>query len=91
VSQLGVVVKGPWAALECVQIPPLSEMGNPDSPLLETHGFPLISGSDAHYTEHVARRPFNLDITADELLPDGPEGEADMKAFLKALEKRPRS
>ena len=90
VSQLGVIVKGPWAALECVQIPPYSEMGNPDSPLLETFGFPLVRGSDAHYIEHVGRRPFKLDISEEELLPDGPEGEADINAFLKALEKRPR-
>ena len=60
-SQLGVVVGGPWAAVECVRIPPLSDMGNPASPPLDTLGFPLVSGSDAHYTEHVGRRPFTLD------------------------------
>ena len=83
-SQLGVIVKGPWAALECVRTPPLTEMGSP----LETHGYPLISGSDAHYTEHVGRRPFELDSTAEELLPHGSEGDVDMGAFLKALGKR---
>jgi len=89
-SQLGVIVKGPWTALECVRIPPLSQMGNPDSAPLETLGFPLISGSDAHYTEHVGRRPFETAVTAEELLPGGPESDADMAAFIKALETRPR-
>ena len=90
-SQLGVVMNGPWAALECVRIPPLSEMGNPASPLLATLDFPLIAGSDAHYPEHVGRRPFDLDTTPEELLPLGPEGDADMDALKRALEKRPRS
>ena len=89
-SQLGVVVKGPWAALECVRIPPLKEMGNPDSAALETHGFPLISGSDAHYTEHIGRRPFELDTTAEALLPHGPSGDADLNILMQALERRLR-
>jgi len=89
-SQLGAIVKGPWSALECVRIPPLLEMGNPSSPLLDTLGFPLISGSDAHYTEHVGRRPFQLDLTAEELLPNGPGSDADLAVLQKALEKRPR-
>jgi PHP family Zn ribbon phosphoesterase len=79
-SQLGVVVPGPWAALECVRLPPS----------VDTLGYPLITSSDAHYPEHVARRPFELDITAEELCPGGPGVPADMKAFVRALEKRPR-
>jgi len=89
-SQLGTIMSGPWAALECVRIPPLSEMGNPSSPPLDTLDFPLIGGSDAHYPEHVGRRPFNLDVTPEELLPRGPEGNADMEALKRALKKRPR-
>ena len=89
-SQLGAIVKGPWSALECVRIPPLSEMGNPSSPLLDTLGFPLISGSDAHYTEHVGRRPFELDLSTEELLPGGPGTDADLAVLKGALEKRPR-
>jgi hypothetical protein len=84
-SQLGVVVKGPWAALECVRIPPVQN-GAP----LNTFDSPLTTSSDAHYLEHVARRPFELDISLEELMPGGPEGEADMEAFKKALAKRPR-
>ncbi|MDR0448715.1 MAG: PHP domain-containing protein [Treponema sp.] len=79
-SQFGVVVKGPWTALECVRIPPV----------LDTLGYPLISGSDAHYPEHIARRPFELDTAIDELLPHGFEGDADPDALKRALEKRPR-
>ena len=84
-SQLGVVVDGPWAAVECVRIPPLLN----DSPL-NTRGYPLTTSSDAHYPEHVARRPFELDIGAEELLPGGHGAEADLEAFRRALGKRPR-
>jgi len=89
-SQLGVVVQGPWAAMECVRIPPLSIFGNLASPLLDTYNYPLITGSDAHYIEHIGRRPFSLDITAEELLPDGPESSADIAALKAALDRRPR-
>ncbi|MDR1903149.1 MAG: PHP domain-containing protein [Treponema sp.] len=78
-SQLGVVVKGPWAAVECVRLPPQ----------VDTLGYPLTTSSDAHYIEHVGRRPFNLDIAAEELAPRGPAAEADMDALKKALARRP--
>ncbi|QQO09396.1 PHP domain-containing protein [Breznakiella homolactica] len=80
-SQLGVVVPGPWAAVECVRLPPQ----------IDTLGYPLTTSSDAHYPEHVARRPFELDISREELLPHGPGGEADMDAFVRALSRRPKS
>ena len=79
-SQLGVVVEGPWAALECVRIPP-AQNGMP----LDTHNFPLITSSDAHYPEHVARRPFNLNVSAEELQPGGPGTGAVMEVFLRGL------
>ena len=82
-SQLGVVVDGPWAALECVRIPPVMN----DKPL-DTHGYPLITSSDAHYSEHVGRRFFELDVSAEELQPGGPGCAADMEAFKRALGKR---
>jgi hypothetical protein len=85
-SQLGVVVPGPWAAVECVRLPPFL-----DNRPLDTLGYPLTTSSDAHYPEHVARRPFELDITAEELQPGGPGTEAGMEAFKRALAKRPRS
>jgi histidinol phosphatase-like PHP family hydrolase len=56
---------------------------------LDTLGYPLIISSDAHYPEHIARRPFKLDITAEELQPDGPGTEANMSAFKLALGRRP--
>jgi PHP family Zn ribbon phosphoesterase len=83
-SQLGVMVDGPWAAVECVRIPP-SLGGQP----LDTLGYPLTTSSDAHYPEHIARRPFNLDITPEELQPNGPSAEADLEAFKQALARRP--
>jgi hypothetical protein len=86
-SQLGVVVPGPWAALECTRIPPMT--GYPEAAPLDTLGSPLITSSDAHYPEHVGRRPFELDISAEELLPQGPGTEADLEALKKALSKRP--
>jgi len=82
-SQLGVVVKGPWTAIECVRIPP-SFNGQP----LDTLGCPLTTSSDAHYPEHICRRPFQLDITIEELQPGGPGTTADMAAFIRALGKR---
>jgi len=84
-SQLGVVVDGPWTALECVRIPPAL-----DRLPLDTLGYPLITSSDAHYPEHIARRPFTLEISQEELQPGGPGTEADMEAFKRALQKRPR-
>jgi len=84
-SQLGVVVEGPWAAVECVRLPPIM-----DNRLLDTLGYPLTTSSDAHYPEHIARRPFELDTTPAELQPGGPGTEADMEAFKRALTRRPR-
>jgi hypothetical protein len=84
-SQLGVIVKGPWTALECVSIPPVFN-GQP----LDTMGYPLTTSSDAHYPEHVVRRPFQLDITVEELQPGGPGTMADMGAFIRALGRRPK-
>jgi PHP family Zn ribbon phosphoesterase len=91
-SQLGVVTAGPWAALECVRLPPRTFGGSgaagADMPV-DTLGYPLTTSSDAHYPEHVARRPFELDITAEELQPGGPGTEADMNALKQALARRP--
>ena len=84
-SQLGVIVHGPWSALECTRLPP--SMGGQT---LDTMGYPLITSSDSHYPEHVARRPFSLDISMEELAPDGLSGRADMEALKRALAKRPK-
>ncbi|MCL2472814.1 MAG: PHP domain-containing protein [Treponema sp.] len=83
-SQLGVLVKGPWAAVECTRLPPVI-----NGEVLDTLGYPLITSSDAHYPEDVGRRPFQLDTTIEELAPNGVSGEADMNVLKKALACRP--
>lgn len=51
-TQLGFLPKGPYAAVEAVR--PLPEG--------VSQGYTVITGSDAHYPEHVGRRPFGLDL-----------------------------
>jgi len=84
-SQLGIVVDGPWAAVECVRIPP----GLNGSPV-DTLNFPLTTSSDAHYSEHVGRRPFVLDVDREELQPGGIGTEAKIDVLKRALGRRPR-
>ena len=83
-SQLGAIITGPWAAMECTRLPP---MANGQS--LDTLGYCLTTSSDAHFPEHVGRRPFELDINLEELAPSGLSGGADMDALKRALAKRP--
>jgi histidinol phosphatase-like PHP family hydrolase len=70
--------------VECTRLPPVFNKAP-----LDTLGYPLTTSSDAHYPEHVARRPFELDISMEELLPHGLAAEADMEALTRALAKRP--
>ncbi|MCL2834602.1 MAG: PHP domain-containing protein [Treponema sp.] len=86
-SQLGAIVKGPWPAIECINIPPhnLIDAGKP-----ETHGYPMITASDAHHCEHVGRRAFKLEAELDELAPNGLQGGVDLNALTAALDKRPK-
>jgi len=60
-TQLGFLPKGPYAAVEAVRPLPSGASG----------GYTVITGSDAHYPEHVARRPFGLDLPGDWQFPDG--------------------
>lgn len=83
-SQLGFVVDGPWSALELVRSNGQEKLYPP----LDTKGYPLITSSDAHYPEHVARRAFQLDIGDDPLLLEN--GEASMQTIRAALSRRPR-
>jgi len=84
-SQLGVVVEGPWSAVECIRIPP-----KVNGERLDTLGYPLITSSDAHFPEHIGRRPFDLDVSIEELAPNGLSGGADIDALKRALAKRPQ-
>lgn len=52
ISQLGFLPEGPYSAVEAVR---------PQSTDLPK-GYTIISGSDAHYPEHIARRPFSLEL-----------------------------
>jgi len=52
ISQLGVVPDGNWDALECVRLS--------DCPVLP-RPYPVITGSDAHFIEHIGRRAFFID------------------------------
>ena len=84
ISQLGIMVRGPWDAVECTRLPAML-----NNEPLDTLGYPLMTSSDAHFPEHVGRRPFELDISLEELAPNGLSGEADMGALRRALAKRP--
>jgi len=88
-SQLGVITPGPWAALECTRLPPVHWPTARGGLPLDTLGYPLITSSDAHYSEHIARRPFELDLNMEELAPNGLFGGASMDVLKIALAKRP--
>jgi hypothetical protein len=60
-TQLGFLPRGPYAAVEAVR--PL--------PSGASAGYTVITGSDAHYPEHVGRRPFGLDLPLGWQSPDG--------------------
>ncbi len=71
INQLGFLPDGPYAAVEAVR------------PLEPGAGrrYTVVTGSDAHYPEHIARRPFALD------LPDGWRhgGTVNLDAIREAL------
>ena len=82
-SQLGFIPDGPWAALEVVRMP------DGDKPRgVDTRGYPLITSSDAHFPEHIARRAFDLDIADDRLIAES--GRVDLETVKAALLRRPR-
>jgi len=72
IAQLGFLPDGPYAAVEAMR--PLPEGS--------ARGYPGVSGSDAHYPEHIGRRPFTID------LPDswrGSDGTVRIDILRKAL------
>lgn len=60
-AQLGFLPRGNYAAVEAIRPLPSGASG----------GYTVITGSDAHYPEHVARRPFGLDLPEGWQHPDG--------------------
>ena len=71
-AQLGFLPEGPYAAVEALR----PQRGG------EARGYPVVSGSDAHYPEHVGRRPFTVD------LPEGwrsEDGTVRLEALRDAL------
>jgi hypothetical protein len=60
-TQLGFLPEGPYAAVEAVRPLPPEVLG----------GYTMVTGSDAHYPEHIARRPFGLDLPPGWQRPDG--------------------
>ncbi len=79
-SQLGFLPPGPYDAVEAMRAPHESLSG----------GFPLISGSDAHYPEHVGRRAFALELEEDLVAKasaekDGTAGQALLEGIRLAL------
>jgi 3',5'-nucleoside bisphosphate phosphatase len=55
INQLGFLPEGPYAAVEAVR--PLAPGAG--------RGYTVVTGSDAHHPEHIARRPFALDLPDD--------------------------
>ncbi|MFQ3546699.1 MAG: PHP domain-containing protein [Termitinemataceae bacterium] len=76
-SQLGFVSPGPWAALECVRLPPS----------VDTFGYPLITGSDAHYPEHIGRRSFELPLAEQEVQIVKKNNRIDLELLRIALQR----
>ena len=75
-SQLGLLPPGPYTAVEAVREPARAL----------TMGHPVISGSDAHYPEHVARRPTMVELP-EEALAAGRAGRGEelLVALAEAL------
>ncbi len=97
-SQLGFVPEGDWDALEVVRLPPSCVNwvdGKQQNTPLDTLGYPLTTSSDAHYVEHIARRPFELDFADSPLHGEGgilnDDDTVNLKTLKEALQRRPRS
>lgn len=82
-SQFGFIPEGDWDALEVVRMP-----GQTTQNEVNTLGYPLTTSSDAHYPEHIGRRPFTLDIGDMPLL--NADGSVNIETIKAALQKRPR-
>ncbi|MCI1209754.1 MAG: PHP domain-containing protein [Treponema sp.] len=84
-SQLGVIVKGPWDALEFVRPQCLSEKKTGAAGILPAP-YPVTTSSDAHYIEHIGRRAFDLNIGTFPLFDES--GNVNLAAVRAGLAKR---
>lgn len=75
-SQLGFLPPGPYAAVEAMRDPARAL----------SRDYPVVSGSDAHYPEHIARRPFSVELP-DEAMAAGLSGGGEelLEALVAAL------
>lgn len=75
-SQLGFLPEGPYAAVEAMRDPARAL----------TRGHPVISGSDAHWPEHVARRASRVELPEEALrLGRAGRGEELLAALVEAF------
>jgi len=58
---------------------------------VDTLGYPLITGSDAHYVEHVGRRSFDLPVSAEQCSEAKAHGRISLSVIRTALSNCPRS
>lgn len=78
-SQFGMITDGDWDAIELVRIPA-------DITQDTLHRYPLTTSSDAHYIEHIARRPFELDMQNLPLM--NTDGTVNIENIRSALRRR---
>lgn len=79
IAQLGFLPAGPYAAVEALR----HQTGG------EARGYPVVSGSDAHYPEHVGRRPFTVDLPEGWRSEDGTVRLEVLREALAAGRARP--
>lgn len=77
-SQFGYITEGNWDAIEVVRLD--------RDPPLDTHGYPIIFSSDAHYPDLIARRYTELDIGNFDIYTS--KGEVNLAAVKTALDKK---
>lgn len=78
-SQLGFLPPGPYDAVESMRDPPPALRGS----------FTAVSGSDAHYPEHVCRRPFAVDLPQGALAEGGVVLLEALRCALRSGQVRP--
>jgi PHP family Zn ribbon phosphoesterase len=83
-SQLGYIPDGDWDAIEMLR-PPGQGEGSASPHRFEFPQKPVTQSSDAHFTDHIARRFSLLNIEDEPLLTEN--GETDIAAVRRALQR----